>query len=97
MEKIIRRSKEQIIEHSLYHKHPEAEYITESIAEELMDEFAKQEAVEFAEWRIKNNWSYVIEGLQQEIKWTKGSHSPHLSTTELYQLFLNPTQSTTHE
>ena len=53
-----------------------------------MDEYAKQEAVEFAEWCDDNGWMDCREGEFRRLIITEGGEKDEYKTTsELYELF----------
>lgn len=50
-----------------------------------MSEYAKQRAVEFEKWRVRNFWKWdILDGTYSKL----GSPNKRLTTSELYDLFL---------
>lgn len=53
--------------------------------EQAMDQFAKQESIEFAKWMCKEGYDSVQ--IAVDPRWTKGFNQPEYTPEELYNLF----------
>lgn len=59
---------------------------------DAMDEFARQQAIEFDIWKIKNHWTWHT-SLMVYFKWEgENTHETRYSIEELYSQFLKTQQ-----
>lgn len=87
------KEKEEILDKTGWKYHSSLEAISDKIYE-AMDEYAKQQAVDFSEWKEKYAWwceEYEEDGITKldNILWSNSSVIPqNITTEELYNLYL---------
>lgn len=63
---------------------PEVEAIYKWKASTAMSEYAREVAVEFDEWKLKNGWRYSVVGA-----YVNEAEERTIATSELFELFIN--------
>jgi hypothetical protein len=85
-------TKENIIDDLIKNYSPkelQKEKIVKEIQYKSMDIYAKQDALEFEEWKIENNWEWSTSAWYNERKilWYKVG-SEKITSVQLYELYL---------